>query len=211
MSEFIKWSKTPHWDTVRLRVTQKLDGTNAQILIQEFTNSGMLGHGGKSSGDYVIHAGSRTRWLGSETRTQKKGKGGISYERVTIDDNHGFYKWVMDNKEELTEKLGPGRYYGEWCGPGIQNGENLTERALFLFNPPKNCENLPNGVHLVPQLFDGVVNLEEVGLEIHQIRHFLNDSCTMIQDELLKKELTVKPEGMIIQIDSQRYKLRFKE
>ena len=201
MSEFIKWSKTPHWDIVRLRITQKLDGTNAQILIEDNQPYGLT----------RIRAGSRTRWLGEITRTNKKHKDGTPYVNETVDDNHGFYKWVMENKEELIEKLGPGRYYGEWCGPGIQNGENLTERGLFLFYPPKNCETLPNGVHLVPEIFNELINLTSISAAIHSTRYSLQLLGTQIHNSLLIKNPTVKPEGLIIQIDSQRYKWRFKE
>lgn len=34
------------------------------------------------------------------------------------------------NKQEIVEKLGPGRHDGEWAGPGINSGEGLTQKHL---------------------------------------------------------------------------------
>lgn len=50
--EFKKWPKTKRLlDTKIMTITQKMDGTNAQILITE---------------DEIIHAGSRNRWLSAK-------------------------------------------------------------------------------------------------------------------------------------------------
>ena len=75
-------------------ITEKIDGTNGVIFIDENNN---------------IFAGSKNIWLGDHT------------------DNHGFWHWVMDNKEELL-KLGKGYHYGEWWGKGIQRGYGLNEK-----------------------------------------------------------------------------------
>lgn len=82
-------------------ITEKIDGTNGQIYIDD-------------SGT-VIKVGSRNRWLGSG------------------DDNFGFYKWVMENRDELL-LLGPGRHFGEWFGAGIQRRYGLSEKRFALFN-----------------------------------------------------------------------------
>jgi len=105
-----------------------------------------------------IYAGSRNRWLDEHT------------------DNHGFYHWVMDNKEELL-KLGPGYHYGEWWGNGINRGYGLEEKRFSLFNVGRWCiwneepklisidpktktvkyqEKLPQCCHLVPILYTGL-------------------------------------------------------
>ncbi len=75
-------------------ITEKLDGTNAQILIDD---------AGFADGNEVcevdglaLWAGSRTRWLDTSSRG----------------DNFGFAKWVQDNAAELV-KLGEGRHFGE--------------------------------------------------------------------------------------------------
>ena len=86
-------------------------------------------------------AGSRTRWITPE------------------DDNYGFAKWAMANKDELMA-LGPGRHFGEWWGSGCQRGYGLTngEKRFSLFNtgrwnditPPPAC------CHVVPVLYTGI-------------------------------------------------------
>ena len=84
-------------------VTEKIDGTNAQVCITQ-DEFGM-----------VFQAGSRTRWV------------------TTDNDNHGFARWVLENREDL-KQLGPGRHFGEWWGQGIQRGYGLTEKRFSLFN-----------------------------------------------------------------------------
>lgn len=66
----------------------------------------------------IIMPGSRTRWLTPEN------------------DNYGFCRWALQNKEELL-KLGPGHHYGEWWGCGINRGYDLHERRFWLFNVSK--------------------------------------------------------------------------
>lgn len=81
-------------------VTEKIDGTNAQIFISD---------------DGKLLAGSRNRWITTDT------------------DNHGFARWVEDNKNELLA-LGPGRHFGEWWGAGIQRRYGIAEKRFSLFN-----------------------------------------------------------------------------
>src|SRR5262245_45580571 len=92
-------------------VTEKIDGTNAQIFIgngfdehenQEQGGELLYAWNDKLDCRLVLFAGSRNRWLRTSAR----------------DDNFGFAKWVKDNAEELI-KLGPGRHFGEWWGKGI--------------------------------------------------------------------------------------------
>jgi hypothetical protein len=81
-------------------VTEKIDGTNAQICIAE---------------DGTMQVGSRTRWI------------------TPSDDNYGFAAWAEAHRDELMQ-LGPGRYFGEWWGAGIQRGYGLREKRFSLFN-----------------------------------------------------------------------------
>lgn len=47
-------------------------------------------------------------------------------------DNAGFARWVMSNKE--TWQKSPGWiFYGEWCGPGIQKGVAISEIPKKVF------------------------------------------------------------------------------
>src|SRR5882724_1551391 len=79
-------------------VTEKIDGTNAQVFIVH--DSGFENNEAVAKVDnHYIYAGSRSRWLQPGKTT----------------DNFGFAGWVNDNAAELV-KLGPGRHFGEWWG-----------------------------------------------------------------------------------------------
>ena len=146
--EFESFQKIP-----RLRrdciVTEKIDGTNGQILITE---------------DYQLWIGSRNQWISTP-------------ENRFNTDPFGFAKWVEANKEQIIAELGVGRHYGEWWGSGIQRGYGLQkgEKRFSLFNvgrwalhgtEPKRIltadprvekyqDVLPEGVGLVPELYRG--------------------------------------------------------
>src|SRR5687768_14030130 len=96
-------------------VTEKLDGTNAQLLIDD---------AGFADGNEVAIVDGRAIWAGSRTRWLDVSSKG---------DNFGFAKWVADNAAELV-KLGVGRHYGEWWGQGIQRGYGLNDKRFSLFN-----------------------------------------------------------------------------
>ncbi len=101
-------------------ITEKIDGTNAQILIEPRTQLGD-GNPFEDQGwcilleDKAIRPGSRNRWISPEN------------------DNYGFAKWVLSNAEILS-RLGYGRHFGEWWGNGIQRGYGLKEKRFSLFN-----------------------------------------------------------------------------
>lgn len=107
-------------------ITEKIDGSNGQIAILDLSKWDEDGYIGPhptelavaSRGDLLIMAGSRNKWLD----TTKQG------------DHMGFAKFVEANAEELIEKLGEGRHYGEWYGGKIQRGYGLKEKRFALFN-----------------------------------------------------------------------------
>jgi len=138
--EFIKFKKIPRLSRDCI-ITEKINGSNAQICIVKFKDFWNLheGYAGDSVQAFLdkyciystlaiqdendikfIFAGSRNRWLD----TSSKG------------DNYGFAKWVQEHAEELLE-LGEGRYFGEWYGKGIQVGYELNEKRFALFNVNK--------------------------------------------------------------------------
>jgi hypothetical protein len=86
-------------------ITEKIDGTNAQIYVP----------GPVDDGYGEVFAGSRTRWI------------------EPGNDNFGFAAWVQKNKDDLLQ-LGPGFHFGEWWGSGIQRGYGLKEKRFSLFN-----------------------------------------------------------------------------
>jgi len=101
--EFKAFPKTPRLfrDIV---VTEKLDGTNACIVIQH----------DEELGAWAVWPQSRKRFLNVR------------------EDNFGFAAWALEHREELIE-LGPGYHYGEWWGQGIQRGYDLDEKRFSLF------------------------------------------------------------------------------
>lgn len=135
-------------------VTEKLDGTNAQVYIvdpqtlggEEYANVMQTEPTGLVNGLH-IYAGSRTRLITPGKNT----------------DNYGFAGWVRDNAEELV-KLGEGRHFGEWYGRGIQRGYGLEGRRFALFNtnqwPPERPR--PACVEVVPVLHAGEFSTDEI-------------------------------------------------
>lgn len=129
-------------------ISEKIDGTNAQIVIVPEVNPEalpiMMDEGkyilGHHDGHYIF-AGSRKNLL---TRTT---------------DNHGFAKFVDENGPELIAKLGEGRHFGEWCGLGIQRNYGLDHKVFALFNTTRwTGADLPEGVSVVPVLLQGYMD-----------------------------------------------------
>lgn len=140
--QFEPWAKIP-----RLRrdiiVTEKIDGTNAQLLIQE---------------DGTIWAGSRNRWLGYVDAQSAE----------ILGDNFGFFAWVRENHHALLA-LGVGRHYGEWYGKGVQRTYGMTEKRLALFNVWRE-DPLPAGAELVPVLYRGPWDEYDVNASIKALK-----------------------------------------
>jgi len=117
-------------------ITEKIDGTNGLISIDEKNN---------------VFAGSRNRWLWGSTQSE------------IHNDNHGFAKWVKENKEELL-RLGKGYHYGEFWGKGIQRQYDLKEVRFSLFNVSKWADDTirPKCCSVVPVLFRGEFTTQNV-------------------------------------------------
>ena len=115
MKDFTPFPKVPRLSRDCI-VTEKIDGTNAQVLVVEcegYTEEGAVWQ----QDGIAILAGSRTRWITPEA------------------DNFGFAAWVRDHGPELAT-LGSGSHFGEWWGSGIQRGYGFSkgERFFSLFN-----------------------------------------------------------------------------
>lgn len=130
-------------------ITEKIDGTNAAIVIVEQDNpSGAnfitnLAVGGVR---YTVYAQSRSRFI------------------TPIDDNYGFAGWAYRNAEYLVALLGPGTHFGEWWGSGIQRKYGLTgaDKRFSLFNTGRWAHDGPDGIEgkipglvVVPIIFEG--------------------------------------------------------
>src|SRR6266404_4712753 len=133
-------------------VSEKIDGTNAQIFIQSCgtrPNPAALYIGG----GYELYAGSRTLWITPQ------------------DDNYGFAAWALEHAKDLLA-LGEGRHFGEWYGRGIQRNYGLAERRFALFNAPRWELNpdRPGCCSAVPILYRGDLDLAPVDAALDRLR-----------------------------------------
>lgn len=128
--EFEKYPKIVRRKGLHMVITEKIDGTNAQINIPDDPSAPFL-------------VGSRNRVIAPDGNGQKT-------------DNYGFARWVADN-EVMLRRLGPGRHYGEWWGQGIGRGYGINEKRLSLFDTHRFRGGLPEGVPvgIVPILYSG--------------------------------------------------------
>lgn len=140
--EFLSFPKMPRLlrDVV---VTEKIDGTNAQVFIVELEGF-PKGEALYQKDGLAMCAGSRTRWITPEN------------------DNAGFARWCLNNAEELLQ-LGPGRHFGEWWGQGIQRAYGLKEKRFSLFNVARWTDDVrPSCCHVVPTLYSGLFSTEAI-------------------------------------------------
>lgn len=148
MSLFEHFPKIPRAANLQCRITEKIDGTNAQIYIP--------GEGPPNPIGFLV--GSRNRWINPDA------------------DNYGFARWAYENAAMLL-RLGPGRHYGEWWGAGIQRGYGLAEKRFSLFDafrwtPERLAERELTGlVSAVPIL--ATCNISELSYEMGQVANFL--------------------------------------
>lgn len=116
-------------------ITEKIDGTNAQIYISDDMAPFLL----ESGREVPFMCGSRNRYIFPEQ------------------DNNGFAGWAFSHAEELL-KLGPGHHYGEWWGGKIQRGYGKQEKTFSLFNVNRwreGRDTLPACLSVVPLLYEG--------------------------------------------------------
>ena len=149
-------------------ITEKIDGTNAQVAIVELEGVSVPGALFEQDG-LALFAGSRTRWITPEQ------------------DNAGFARWCRDNAQELMG-LGPGRHFGEWWGQGIQRGYGLKEKRFSLFNVARWADERPACCHIVPVLYQGIFDTRMVDFTIDA----LAQSGSMAAPGFLR------PEGIVI-------------
>lgn len=175
-----------------ITITEKLDGSNAQILIAPSPNHGIgermpnvitRVHLTVNDVVYDVFAGSRNRWLAAGGK----------------DDNFGFGAWVQDNAVALVEILGEGRHFGEWWGNGIQRGYGLPkgDRRLSLFNvgvwdwlsdyEARLARTVPPELCVVPTLYRGPYAAGVV-----------EDALQRLRDQGSAAVPFMSPEGMMV-------------
>lgn len=186
--EFKSFSSIETINKLYMHVTQKIHGSNAQVLIYEepvTTSAGVVL-------TTKIIAGSRTRWLTPD------------------DDNYGFANWVQDNSAELITKLGHGRHYGEWCGQGINSGEGLTTKMFVLFDWWRYADAMkqPDGSSTYPFLMDGVrvVPLLYKGRYTDAMVEQIMADLKATGSHLTPAGWFMRPEGIVIDINGVKYK-----
>lgn len=153
--EFIEFPKIPRLRR-RVVVSEKIDGTNAQVNIRPagpetdskdpFENGYDIQVETPDGLQAYLRSGSRNRWL------PLPGSGG--------DDNFGFSRWAQENAPELA-KLGVGAHFGEWYGSKIGRTYGLIngEKHFTLFNVDRWRDGRaarPACCQVVPILGEGV-------------------------------------------------------
>lgn len=136
-------------------ITEKLDGTNAQIYIVNPDNTAGELYETLVQTTPVAEEGALLMFVGSRSRLITPGKN---------TDNYGFAGWCLANAEELF-KLGEGRHFGEWYGQGIQRNYGLTEKRFALFNTDRwqdGRQPRPACVSVVPVLHEGEFSTEVI-------------------------------------------------
>lgn len=142
--DFVPFKKIPRLSRECV-ITEKIDGTNAQVNIFRLHDHGvipddvrLLDYWYEDDGTmFGAFAGSRNRWL------------------TATEDNAGFFKWAKENIASLKE-LGPGAHFGEWWGQKIGRHYDLKDRRFSLFNVAKWGESRPECCHVVPVLWRGM-------------------------------------------------------
>lgn len=137
-------------------VTEKIDGTNGVVLINEGLEPFELLAGRR----VAFMVGSRTRWIFPEA------------------DNYGFARWAYEHEAELLT-LGPGRHFGEWWGQGVQRKYGMAEKRWSLFNVARWSEDrdrekypidLPSCCNVVPVLRKGTFSTAMVESALNELR-----------------------------------------
>lgn len=190
--EFQEWPKISRLNR-DIIVTEKIDGTNAAVVIEEYPfgfladykgpHSVVLGppqddYDGLPAREYLVGAQSRKRVITKDA------------------DNHGFAAWVWENAPDLVKVLGPGRHFGEWWGSGIQRGYGCPpgERYFSLFNVTRWDDKYdhdtwePMGLSIVPVLYWGPFDVAAIETCLGDLR--TDGSYAMFGFE--------RPEGVVV-------------
>lgn len=150
--EFKAFAKMPRLSDEYMYISEKIDGTNAQVFIyDDFVNVAL----GVVEASAQMMIGSRSRYItpGKET------------------DNYGFAAWCEEHREELL-KLPPGRHYGEWWGNGIQRGYGVTTKYLSLFNQSLHeIKAIIPCIDFVPVLYEGPFDLHKIEEVMAKLKH----------------------------------------
>ncbi len=165
--EFQAWPKIPRLTNEEMTITEKIDGTNACVIIlpysvdhEEMIQQGHAKcfHDDESALMFTFATQSRKRfiWPGKDT------------------DNAGFAAWAWERATFLIDTLSYGKHYGEWYGRGIQRSYGLMEKRFALFNPWRYTDvDLDiEGLEVVPTLYTGNVHATAIQDTLFALREF---------------------------------------
>lgn len=158
-------------------ITEKLDGTNACIIIERDSDP-------TQDFDRVIGVQSRNKVITPD------------------DDNYGFAGWVDRNAQFLADSLGAGYHYGEWWGNGIQRGYGLKRKQFSLFNTHRWNQQFSTwhaddiikaadiGLDVVPVLWQG--NMDEAHIRLQLVMQELERTGSVAAPGFMN------PEGIVL-------------
>jgi hypothetical protein len=138
---FREWPKIPRLNREMI-VTEKIDGTNAAVVIQP-ADPHPDAH---EAGEEVDGAGIQLNMHPDEGGFERVVVAAQSRKQIISPekDNFGFALWVRKHAQELADVLGIGYHYGEWYGAGIQRGYGLTgnDKRFMLFNVKRWADHM---------------------------------------------------------------------
>lgn len=205
--EFNGWPKTPRLSAGGVTITEKIDGTNACVIIREVDTVQAWGRYAPDYGGVCWVAQSRPESEGGGQRTFLVGAQSRKRLLKITEDNAGFARYVYDNREALVDLLGPGTHFGEWWGQGIQRRYGMDRKVFSLFNTHR-WHNVAN------QRTDWWDEAAKVNLDVVPLLSLGRFSDKAIDDalDLLRREGSIatikygihfdRPEGVIIRHSS---------
>lgn len=157
--EFQPWPKIARLNR-DITITEKIDGTNAAVVIHPAVKNVGLGAGEASlrasrgeeflsfnpaardfeqSNVIAFIPGEENDFVGHLVFAQSRTRF-ITPQQ----DNYGFAGWVARNAQNLVEVLGAGTHFGEWWGSGIQRKYGLTgsDKRFSLFNTARWADTM---------------------------------------------------------------------
>lgn len=141
---FEKWKSIPRLSKETMTITEKIDGTNACIVIR----SAPYGIGDMQRSKTSIVRGVEKEGAPFGVELYEFAVQSRSRFITPENDNYGFAKWAYQNAEKLIKILGIGSHYGEWWGHGVQRGYNMPGKRFSLFNAVRWSQTMS---HLLPK------------------------------------------------------------
>lgn len=138
-------------------ITEKIDGTNAQILITE---------------DGQMLTGSRTRWITPEQDNAGFARWAMEHreELLQLGPGRHFGEWWgqgIQRKYGMTEKRWSLFNVGRWCLAGEKPATNPTADPRLV----KTQDVLPPCCHLVPVLYRGMFSTVSCAVALDDLRN----------------------------------------